>query len=97
MVLGLTTTLNYMLLSRPAIRSIDELRDRHARRPTVMATYLALDHASLHPQRDQIVLVQISPGTRKSSRMVIEQLYPPPSLLDERNRWPADNDLRKAR
>ena len=37
MVLGLTTTLNYVLLSRPAIRSTDELRDRHAEGPCAIA------------------------------------------------------------
>jgi ABC-type nitrate/sulfonate/bicarbonate transport system substrate-binding protein len=64
MVLGLTTTLNYVLLSRPAIKSIDELRGKRIgigtpAGPPSLAAYLALDHAGLHPQRDQIVLLQV--------------------------------------
>ena len=39
---------------------------------------------------------EMAERTAAPSRMLIEQLHPKPSLLDERNRWPADNDLREA-
>ena len=64
MILGLTTTLNYVLLARPAIKSAIELRGKKIgigtpAGPPSLAAYLALDHAGLHPQRDQIVLLQV--------------------------------------
>jgi ABC-type nitrate/sulfonate/bicarbonate transport system substrate-binding protein len=64
MILGLTTTLHYVLLSRPAIKTIEDLRGKKIgigtpAGPPSLAAYLALDYAGLHPQRDQIVLLQV--------------------------------------
>jgi NitT/TauT family transport system substrate-binding protein len=64
MILGLTTTLNYVLLARPSIKSAEELRGKKLgigtpAGPPSLAAYLALDHFGLHPQRDQILLLQI--------------------------------------
>ena len=64
MILGLTTTLHYVLLSRPAIKTMEDLRGKKVgigtpAGPPSLAAYLALDHAGLHPQRDQIVLLQV--------------------------------------
>ena len=64
MILGLTTTLNYVLLARPSIKNVEDLRGKKIgigtpAGPPSLAAYLALDHFGLHPQRDQILLLQV--------------------------------------
>lgn len=64
MILGLQNTLDYLFISRPAIKSGEELKGKKVAIGTPagsasLATYVALDHLGLVPRRDQIVLLGV--------------------------------------
>ncbi len=64
MILGLENTLDYLFLSRPQIKSGEDLKGTKVAIGTpsgsaALATYVALDYLGLVPRRDNVVLLQI--------------------------------------
>ncbi len=64
MILGLQNTLDYLFISRPSIKSAEELKGKKVAIGTPsgsasLATYVALDYLGLNPRRDNIVLLGI--------------------------------------
>ena len=64
MILGLQNRLDYLFISRPTIKSGEELKGKKVAIGTPsgsasLATYVALDHLGLNPRRDNIVLLQV--------------------------------------
>ena len=64
MVLGLQNRLDYLLVSRPFIRSPEQLKGKKVAIGTPsgsasLATYVALDYLGLNPRRDNIVLLGV--------------------------------------
>lgn len=64
MVLGLQNRLDYLFVSRPTIRSAEDLKGKKVAIGTPsgsasLATYVALDHLGLVPRRDNIVLLGV--------------------------------------
>jgi len=64
MILGLQNRLDYLFISRPTIKSSEELKGKKVAIGTPsgsasLATYVALDHLGLNPRRDNIVLLQV--------------------------------------
>jgi NitT/TauT family transport system substrate-binding protein len=64
MVLGFLNNLDYLVVARSSIRSVEELKGKRVAIGTpsglpVLVTYMLLDHYGLNPKRDNIVLLQI--------------------------------------
>ena len=64
MILGLQNSLDYLFISRPAIKSAEELKGKKVAIGTPsgsasLATYVALDFLGLNPRRDNIVLLGV--------------------------------------
>jgi NitT/TauT family transport system substrate-binding protein len=64
MILGLQNSLDYLFVSRPAIKSAEELKGKKVAIGTPsgsasLATYVALEYLGLNPRRDNIVLLGI--------------------------------------
>jgi NitT/TauT family transport system substrate-binding protein len=64
MILGLQNSLDYLFISRPNIKSAEELKGKKVAIGTPagsasLATYVSLDYLGLHPRRDNIVLLGI--------------------------------------
>ncbi len=64
MILGLRNKLDYIFVSRPSIKTPDQLRGKKVATgtpagPVSLAAYLVLDHFGLNSQRDNIVLLQV--------------------------------------
>ena len=64
MILGLQNSLDYLFISRPNIKSAEELKGKKVAIGTPsgsasLATYVALDYLGLNPRRDNIVLLGI--------------------------------------
>jgi len=64
MILGLENRLDYLFLSKPTIKSAEDLKGKKVAIGTPagsasLATYVALDHLGLVPRRDNIVLLGI--------------------------------------
>ncbi|MBI4524977.1 MAG: ABC transporter substrate-binding protein [Deltaproteobacteria bacterium] len=64
MILGLENSLDYLFVSRPQIKSGEDLKGRKVAIGTpsgsaALATYVALDYLGLVPRRDNVVLLQV--------------------------------------
>jgi len=64
MILGLENSLDYLLISRPSVKSGEQLKGKKVAIGTPsgsasLATYVALDYLGLNPRRDNIVLLGI--------------------------------------
>ena len=64
MILGLENSLDYLLISRPSVRSGEQLKGKKLAIGTPsgsasLATYVALDYLGLNPRRDNIVLLGV--------------------------------------
>ncbi|MGB7949197.1 MAG: ABC transporter substrate-binding protein [Candidatus Binatia bacterium] len=64
MILGLQNSLDYLFISRPNIKSAEELKNKKVAIGTPagsasLATYVALDYLGLSPKRDKIVLLGV--------------------------------------
>ena len=64
MILGLENSLDYLLISRPSVKSGEQLKGKKVAIGTPsgsasLATYVALDYLGLNPRRDNIVLLGV--------------------------------------
>jgi len=64
MILGLENSLDYLFISRPSVKSSEQLKGKKVAIGTPagsasLATYVALDHLGLNPRRDNIVLLGV--------------------------------------
>ncbi len=64
MILGMQNSLDYLFISRPNIKSAEELKGKKVAIGTPsgsasLATYVALDYLGLNPRRDNIVLLGV--------------------------------------
>ena len=64
MILGMQNTLDYLFISRPNIKSAEDLKGKKVAIGTPsgsasLATYVALDYLGLNPRRDNIVLLGV--------------------------------------
>lgn len=64
MILGMQNSLDYLFISRPNIKSAEELKGKKVAIGTPagsasVATYVALDYLGLNPRRDNIVLLGV--------------------------------------